>query len=128
MTKPPLLATSAVLLTLCAPALAQPSQPSPAVQPLSVKLTVKAGADTRVHELAIFDHGCGRVEDKAGTYEDDINVCTRPAPSGVHVEVSWKTRNGPTEYRTTSATVMARKNSKFEVGRSGGTRFTLQLL
>lgn len=128
MKKTTLLAGSAVLLTLCAPALAQPQPSQPTVQPLAVKLTVKAGNDSRVHELAVFDHGCGKVEDKSAAYEDEINVCTRPAPSGVQVEVSWRTRNGATEYKTTSSTVMARKHSKFEVGRSGGTRFTLQLL
>lgn len=93
-----------------------------------MRLTVKVGSETRVHELSVFDQGCGHIEEKSGTYEDEIRVCARPAPQGVIVEVEWKTRNGSAEYKTSSGAVMARKNSKFEVGRTGGTRFTLQLL
>ena len=118
---------------LCAPALADtpkvtplPSPPT-TVQPLQVRLTVKTGADTRTHEVAVFDQGCNRVQDKSSTYEDDINLCTRPAPQGVLIEVSWQTRSGPNEYRTSSATVLPRKGGTFEVGRTNGTRFTLQM-
>ena len=129
-----LASASLLVVLLCAPAVADPptkavpppAAPSMALQPLQVKLTVKVGPDTRTHELAVFDHGCNRVEEKSASYEDDINICTRPAPQGIFVDVNWKTRNGPNEYRTNSGTVM-RKGGTFEVGRTGGTRFTLQL-
>jgi hypothetical protein len=122
----------ALVAMLCVPALADtprasPLPPSPSVQPLQVRLTVKTGTDTRTHEVAVFDQGCNRVQDKSSAYEDDINLCTRPATQGVLVEVSWQTRSGPNEYRTSSATVMPRKGGTFEVGRTGGTRFTLQM-
>lgn len=127
-----LVSSALVLSTIGALALADtPKAPAPTLsmtlQPLQIKLTVKSGADTRTHELAIFDQGCNRVEEKGAAYEDDINVCTRPGPQGIFVEVSWRTRNGTSEYRTNSGTVMARKGGTFEVGRVNGTRFTLQM-
>lgn len=110
------------------PPVPRPAMPAPVQQPLQIRLTVKVGADTRVHELAVFDSGCNRVEDKTATYEDEIQVCARPAIEGVFLEVMWKTRNGPNEYRTTSGAIVARKGGQFEVGRAGGTRFTLQMV
>ena len=121
------------LLALSIPALAQPSAPAApppqprTMRPVAMKLTVKVGSDTRVHELVIFDDGCGHVEDKATSYEDDIQVCARAVGTGLQIEASWKTRTNNAEYRTKSATVMARK-TKLEVGRTNGTRFTLELL
>ncbi len=133
------ISSSLLVLTLCAPALANPAKvaapPAPPAaparhvqQPLQLQLTVAAGAQTRVHDVAVFDSGCNRVDDKGVGYEDEINVCTRPAPHGVFVEVAWRTRNGASEYRTSSGAVVTRKGGRLEVGRSGGTRFTLQLL
>jgi hypothetical protein len=111
------------LFALAAPAAAQPAPPP---TPLAVKLTVKAGNDTRTYDLSIFDQGCGRVEDKAGAYEDEFHVCSRPAAQGFLVEVQWRTRNGPTEVKMSSASVL-KKGTKAELGRVAGTRFTLQL-
>jgi hypothetical protein len=118
-----------VLPFLCVPAIAfaQPVPP-PVQQPLQIKVTVKVGTETRTHDVAVFDNGCNRVEEKTAAYEDDINICMRPSQQGVFVEVSWRTRNGNTEYRTTSGTVVARKGGKFEVGRAGSARFGLQVL
>lgn len=126
MPKPLIIAT--LLSLLAAPALAQP-QPSPAPAPpapLAIQLTVKAGSATRVYDVAMFDHACSKVEDRASAYEDEIEVCTRPAARGVAVEVQWHTRNGATEYKTTSSTIM-RRGAQFEVGRAGGTRFALAI-
>jgi hypothetical protein len=121
-------AISLLLLSAPAIALAQPTAPTapPTVRPLSVKLTVKVGADTRVHDLAIFDHGCARVEDKTPAYEDDINVCTRAVPQGVIIEVDWRTSGRGGQYRTRSSAVM-QKGGSIEVGRATGTRFVLEL-
>ena len=124
-----MLKLSVFFLALPALAVAQPApSPAPQQQPLQMKVTVKVGADTRTHDVAVFDHGCNRVEERTNAYEDDIQVCTRPAPQGVLVEVSWKTRAGGTEYKTSSGTVLARKGGKFEVGRAGSARFALQTL
>jgi len=128
----PVASSSLLVFVLCAPALADTPKvvPPPTTtiqQPLQLTLTVKVAADTRVHELAIFDNGCRRVEEKTSAYEDEIQICARPAPQGVFLDVDWRTRNGATEYRTSSGTVVARKGGKFEVGRVGGARFALQL-
>jgi hypothetical protein len=134
-----LLSSSLVVAALCAPALADPAKPyappsgsppaaSPVQQPLQLKLTVRVGSDARVHELAVFDSGCNQVEDKTAAYEDEIRICAHPAVQGVFVDVNWKTRNGPNEYRTTSGAIVARRGGQFEVGRAGGTRFTLQTM
>ena len=119
----------ALLAALIAPAVAA-AQPAPPQQPLQAALTVKVGNDSRTHEVAVFDNACNRVEEKTDAYTDEIDLCTRPGPSAANVvvEVKWRTRTAATEYRTSSGAVMARKGSKFEVGRAGGARFTLQLL
>jgi len=121
--------SSLIVLVLSSSAVAAPaSTPPPPPRPLHVRLTVKVASSTRVHELAVFDDQCNRVVEKTVSYEDEIRLCTHPAPRGVMVEVEWRTRNGADEYRTSSETLMARTGSQFEVGRSGGTRFGLQLL
>ncbi len=120
--------SSSIVLALCSSAAAAPAKPARPPQPLHVKLTVKLASTTRVHELAVFDDQCNRVVEKSASYEDEIRLCTHPAPRGVLVEVEWRTRNGADEYRTSSETLMARTGSQFEVGRAGGARFGLQLL
>lgn len=119
------LAAVTVLGLLATPAAAQPAPPPR--QPLAVKLTIKVNADTRTHELQIFDDGCGRIEDKSSAYEDEIKVCARPGATGFTIEVECRTRNGGTEYRANGSSVM-KKGGRIELGRTGGTRFTLQLI
>lgn len=126
------LASLATLLLLAAPAVAQPGSssspapPRPAPNPVAVKLTVKVGADTRVHELVMFDEGCSKVVDKSSAYEDEINVCARPAPAGVMFDVAWRTRTGPTEYFVSTAGVVKR-GGRMDIGRAAGPHFTLSL-
>ena len=96
-----LLSVAIATTLLCGPALADPSTsprpPPPAAAPvaaagpsqmLRLTLAVKAGADTRTHELAISDAGCGSVSDKAAAYEDQIRVCSRTVAGGILLDTA----------------------------------------
>ena len=135
MTRKLLLASIATLaLSLSGAALAGPSPsdkpPPPAPsgadrdpkQMLRLTLVVKAGAETRTHELAISDTGCGSISDKSAAYEDQIRVCSRTAASGLLIDTDWSTRTGPAEYRTRSEMLVARAGGSGEIGRTGGHR------
>jgi hypothetical protein len=128
-----LVSSSLACLLLTAPALADPPPPPPApppalaMSPVHVQLSVKAGADTRTHELVISDQGCGTVKEKSSTYEDDIRVCSRVATTGLLIETEWFTHFGQVEYRNRSETVLARKGGSSEIGRAGGIRLAIKL-
>jgi hypothetical protein len=94
-------------------------------QMLRLTLVVKAGAETRTHELAISDVGCGSISDKAAAYEDQIRVCSRHAASGLVIDTEWSTRTGPSEYRTRSEMLLARAGGTGEIGRTGGHRLVV---
>jgi hypothetical protein len=107
-----------------------PSSPSSGAdrgptQMLRLTLVVKAGAETRTHELAISDTGCGSISDKAAAYEDQIRVCSRQAAGGLLIDTDWSTRTGPAEYRTRSELLLARAGGSSEIGRTGGHRLTV---
>jgi hypothetical protein len=111
------------LLALSTPAIAQPAPNQPT--PLTFKLTLKVGADTRVHELRMLDDDCGIVNSKATAYEDEIGVCTRPSAQGVVVKVKWRTRTSTNEYKSETATVM-KKGGQVDVG-SKDTRIIIAM-
>lgn len=94
-------------------------------QMLRLTLVVKAGAETRTHELAISDTGCGSISDKAAAYEDQIRVCSRQAAGGLLLDTDWSTRTGPAEYRTRSEMLLARAGGSGEIGRTGGHRLAV---
>src|SRR5262249_6100635 len=119
-----LVSSTVALFMLAAPALADP-QPVPAAT-VKVAVSIKAGPDTRTHDLAISEDGCGYVKEKSTTYEDDIKLCSRPAANGLRIEAEWYTRTGQNEYRNQSVIVMPHKGSA-EIGRAGGTRLVLKL-
>ncbi|MDB4962114.1 MAG: hypothetical protein JWP01_2113 [Myxococcales bacterium] len=127
-----LLSASAIVFTLCAPALAQPVAPKPApavivtAVPVKLELTVKVGAETRTHQLVIPEDSCGTVQDKAAAYEDTIRVCTILRPTGMKLEVDWSVRTGPNEYRTSWGAYVTR-GTTLDVGRTGAARFTLAI-
>jgi hypothetical protein len=121
---------SAIVFTLCAPALAQPAvapKPAPAplvsAVPIKLDLTVKVGNDTRTHQLVIPEDSCGTVQDKATDHEDTIRVCSIIRPTGMKLEVDWSVRTGSSEYRTNWGAFVTR-GTTLEVGRAGGVRFT----
>lgn len=140
-----LLFTAISTFILCGPALADspadskaPPPPAPKTAPpapkaalpeasqmLRLTLVVKAGADTRTHELAISDRGCGNVTEKTAAYEDQISVCSRPTGTGLQIDANWTTRSGPTEYRTHWEALMPRTGGTTEAGRAGGNRLGL---
>jgi hypothetical protein len=133
-----LLLSAITTLLLGGAALADPSPPGKPPPPssgasadrdpkqmLRLTLVVKAGAETRTHELAISDIGCGSISDKAAAYEDQIRVCSRTAASGLVIDTEWSTRTGPAEYRTRSEMLVARAGGSGEIGRTGGHRLTV---
>jgi hypothetical protein len=130
----------AIASTLCCgPALADSSTsprsppaaaPAPSVGPsqmLRLTLAVKAGAETRTHELALSDIGCGSISDKTAAYEDQIRVCSRPVPGGLLLDTDWATRAGPGEYRTRAELLLPRSGGAGELGRTGGLRLGVTL-
>ncbi len=126
-----LLFSAITTFVLCGPALAdsssKPTGPPGAgpSQMLRLTLVVKAGPDTRTHELSISDTGCGSISDKAAAYEDQIRVCSRPAAGGLLIDTDWSTRAGPTEYRTRSELLLPRAGGRGELGRTGGHRLAV---
>jgi hypothetical protein len=128
-----LLLSSIATLLLGGTALADPSPGKPPPpgegrdpkQMLRLTLVVKAGAETRTHELAISDTGCGSISDKAAAYEDQIRVCSRSAAGGLLIDTDWSTRTGPAEYRTRSELLLARAGGSGEIGRTGGHRLAV---
>jgi hypothetical protein len=120
-----LFSASAIVLTLGAPALAQPA-PAPivAAKPLELQLTVKAGTSTRTHQLVISEDSCGRVQEKTRDFEDEIHVCSIVKRDGARLEANWKVREKMTEYHVSWTSVVARGGT-VEVGRQGDVRFTL---
>jgi hypothetical protein len=137
MLRKPLFLAAITTAVLCAPALADtpkappaPAPPAPAVsaessQTLRLTLVVKAGNDTRTHELAISDRGCGNITEKTTAYQDEISVCSRPAGTNLQIETSWQTRAGIAEYRTHWEAVLPRTGGSVEVGRAGANRLGL---
>lgn len=130
-----LLSSTALVLTLCAPALAQPAppaKPAPApapvvsAPPMKLELTVKVGTETRIHQLVISDDSCGHVQAKARDYEDDIHVCSFLRRDGSRIEASWKVRAKLTEYQI-SWTAAVAPGGKVETGTIDGARFTLAM-
>jgi len=128
-----LLSSAISSVVLCGSALADsptsarppPPPPTGPSQMLRLTLSVKAGPDTRTHELAISDLGCGTISDKAATYEDQIRICSRPAAGGLLLEADWMTRAGPAEYHTRSELLLARAGGTTEIGRAGGLRLAV---
>jgi hypothetical protein len=108
---------------------AQPAQaPTPALgRTLVVKLTIASGGATRVHELSVAEQRCNQVEETGKTFEDEVRICAHPRGTAFEIETQWKTRNNGFLYKATSEVVLA-KGGRAEIGRSGGTRFALEVL
>lgn len=125
-----LLSASAIVFTLCAPALAQPvpAPPAPAVAgpPMKIDLTVKVGTATCVHQIVISDDSCGHVQAKTRDYEDDIRVCSVIKRDGSRLEASWKVRSKLTEY-TMSWTAAVAPGGTVDTTSADGARFTLAM-
>ena len=122
-----LLSSTALVLTLCAPALAQPV-PAPVVTapPMKLELTVKVGTATRTHQLVISEDSCGRVQEKTRDFEDEIQVCSVVKREGPRLEASWKVRAKMTEYMVSWTAAVARGGT-VETGSADGARFTLAM-
>ena len=120
-----LLSSSAIVLTLCAPALAQPA-PVVASPPMKIDLTVKVGSETRVHQIVVSDDSCGHVQAKTRDYEDDIHVCSVMKRDGARLEASWKVRAKLTEYNISWTAAVARGGT-IETTSADGARFTLAM-
>jgi len=125
-----LVSASALVFTLCAPALAQPAPkpggPAPIVAepPMKLELTVKVGTETRTHQLVVSADSCGHVQAKARDFEDDIRVCSVTRRDGAVLEASWKVRAKMNEYLVTWTAAVAR-GGIVETGSLDGARFTL---
>ena len=127
-----LFSASAIVFTLCAPAIAQPAPaPTPAPAPvasppMNIDLTVRVGTETRTHRIVISDDSCGHVQAKARDFEDDIRVCSVVKRDGSRLEASWKVRAKQTEYQV-SWTAAVAKGGTVETGSPDGARFTLAM-
>jgi hypothetical protein len=119
----PLLSAGVLVLTLCAPALAQPAKT--AVPPMNLELTVVVGTETRLHKLVIADDSCGHVQAKARDFEDDIHVCSVTRGDGPRLEASWHVRDKTTEY-TLSWTAAVARGGSIEAF-PAGAKFTLAM-
>ncbi len=120
-----LLSASAIVFTLCAPALAQPA-PVVASPPMKIDLTVKVGTETRVHSIVVSDDSCGHVQAKTRDYEDDIRVCSVLKRDGARLDVSWRVRAKQTEYTMSWMAAVARGGT-VDTTSADGARFTLAM-
>ena len=129
-----LLSASAMVFTLCAPALAQPVPapgpvaPAPVVAkpPMKIELTVKVGTETRVHQIVVSEDSCGHVQANARTYEDDIRVCSVMNHNGSRLEATWRVRAKMTEYKMSWTAAVARGGT-VDTTSADGARFTLAM-
>jgi hypothetical protein len=120
-----LLSASVLTTLLCGAALANPPPPAASVR---LTITVTSSAGVRSYDLLIGENGCGTVQEKAASYEDEVRVCSVVASNGLRVELEGKTRAGASEYRSKSEMVLARKGATAQIGRTGGVRFTVKTI
>jgi hypothetical protein len=97
---------TALLLSLCAPALA-----GDAGNPIGVKVAVSVGSDHRVYELSLVENRCAQTHVKSADRDDTIDVCAESAQAGktdVRLDMSWSTSQRTTERRGKTSIVLAR--------------------
>lgn len=116
-------ATSALLLlTLCAPALADTAQP-PRSQ-LKIRFSVKEGASARDFTVVLPSDGpCASATQKAPDHEIDIRAC----PShDAHLMLDWRVRGPSGEYHSTSS-IPFERGTTAELGTTTGPRLTVAI-
>jgi hypothetical protein len=111
-----LAASSVVLLTLCAPALAD----APA-EDLKIRFALRDTTTTHLDVIVGAATRCATASEKHADRELQLSVCLTDA---AHVEVTWSTRSAWGEYHSTSSVPVAH-GAVAELGSANGPRLTV---
>jgi hypothetical protein len=118
--------SAVVLLSLCAPALADSAPPPRAGPPASINIhfVVRTGAAARTHDVIVTaDHRCAQASEKVSDHEDEIMVC---ASGEAQLDIDWRTRSGSSEYRSKASLVVERGKTA-ELGSGTGPRLAVTI-
>ena len=93
------LMASAIVVLLCAPALADPTAPIvappvPARTQLNLQVAITDGNIVRTHQLFMVGDDCSEVTDEQVDHVDEIRACAHPSGGGLEVRIEWKARTG----------------------------------
>lgn len=104
-----------MLLTLCAPALAEPPRDD-----LKIRFALRDTTTTHFDVMVGAGNPCATASEKHPDREVQLRACMTDA----HLEVVWSTRSAWGEYSSTSSLPIARGTSA-ELGSANGPRLTV---
>jgi hypothetical protein len=114
-------ASAFVVLTLCAPALADSGPPARPAS-LHIRFVVRTGTAARIHDVIVAaDQRCASASEKLSDHEDQITVCTSGES---RLDIDWFTRSSASEYRSKASLVIERGTTS-ELGSGTGPRLAV---
>jgi hypothetical protein len=111
------------LLILCGPALADSAPPARS-DSLKVHFALHDAAATRIFDVIVSpDHPCATASEKNLDHQIELKACLS---HDAHLDVDWSTRNGPSEYRSTSSLSLV-PGTTAELGTPNGPRLGVSI-
>jgi hypothetical protein len=113
-----LAASAIVLVTLCAPAIAEPTAPPDS---LKIRFVLRDTTTTHFDVIVGAAERCATANAKHPEREIQLRACLT---DDAHLKVEWFTRSSWGEYRSTSS-VPAVRGATAELGSANGPRLTV---
>jgi hypothetical protein len=112
-------AIAVIVLSLCAPALADPA---PAAPSYKLRFTLHDASAARTFLVVVGPRlPCATATEKQSDRESDLRACV---VDDTHLEVSWSTRSATHEYRSSSSLPLA-AGMTADLGSGDGPRLTI---
>ena len=111
-----LAASTAVLVTLCAPALAEPAKDD-----LKIRFALRDTTTTHFDVMVGASNPCATASEKHPGREIQLRACLTDA---AHIDVAWSTRSAWGEYSSTSSVPVAH-GTIAELGSARGPHLTV---
>ncbi len=104
------------------------AQPAPASGPkqLRVEITTKTPTETKVHDLAITDDGCGELTEEGKDRFAQIKICAMTRTSGSHLAIEWNFRDGANHHRGRGGALVT-AGVRTDIVRTPGTSLAIKL-